>query len=264
MANLDDYASRYSAFATMTRQGGVLTVSFHTAGGAWVLSGAARDLLPRLFFDIAQDRDNRVIILAGSGDAFCAELDAQGLASELGHFGPDTTDLWRFEGNNAARKLLEIEAPIILCLNGPLLQHAEIWMAADIVLAAPQAVVQDMHMPGGLPPGGDAQAVWESLLGHSRAKYFLLTGQRLSAAALHGLGVVHELVERPALLARAHELAERFCGLNRHVLRYAKAAVTERLRRHLALEQPYTQALVMLGATTAVPELLAAQSAHRS
>jgi hypothetical protein len=68
---------------------------------------------------------------------------------------------------------------------------------------------------------------------------------------------VHELCDRNALLGRAQELATKFTTLNRHVLRYAKASVTERLRRNLAAEQPYTQALVMLGAQSVIPELLA-------
>jgi enoyl-CoA hydratase/carnithine racemase len=257
MRSIENYASQYAHFAKLTRQDGVLTLQFHTDDGSWNLMAETRDLLPDLFMDIAHDRENRVVIITGTGTNFCATLNPESLQRELGAWGSDVADKWRFGGNHAVRKMMEIEAPVILCLNGPLLQHAEIWMSADIVLAAPEAVVQDFHIAGGQVPGGDASVVWETLLGHSRAKYFLLTGQILNAQELSNLGIVHELCDRTALLGRAQELAGKFTSLNRHVLRYSKASVTERLRRNLAMEQPYTQALVMLGAQSAVPELLA-------
>lgn len=257
MRLLEAYAPTYAHFAKLTRQAGILTIQLHTNDGSWQLMGETRDLLPYLFIDIAHDPENRVVIITGTGNDFCATLNPESLQKELGAWGADVADKWRFGGNHAVRKMIEIETPIILCLNGALLQHAEIWMSADIVLAAPEAVVQDFHIAGGQVPGGDASVVWETLLGHSRAKYFLLTGQILNAEQLHQWGVVHELGDRATLLNRALELATTFTKLNRHVLRYAKASVTERLRRNLAMEQPYTQALTMLGAQSAVPELLA-------
>lgn len=259
MSQLETYAVDYAHFARLTRADGVLTIQFHTNDGSWQLSGETRDLLPGLFINVAQDRHNRVVIITGTGDEFCAILNQESLQKELGAWSADVADNWRFGGNHAVRNFIEIEAPVILCLNGALLQHAEMWMAADIVLAVPEASVQDFHIAGGQVPGGDAQVVWETLLGNSRAKYFLLTGQTLSAQQLYDLGIVHELRDRSQLLPRAREIATQFLTLNRHVLRYAKASITERLRRNLANEQPYTQALVALGAQSAIPELLANQ-----
>lgn len=253
------YAERYRHFANLDRDdSGVLQITFHSDGGPWILRADTRDLLPFLFFDLAQDRANRVVIVTGTGDAFCRELSQESLAGELGRFGPDMLDNWRYGGNTAVRQMLNVEAPVILALNGDLLQHAEIWMAADAIIATPDARVQDFHMAGGQVPGGDASVVWETLLGHARAKRFLLTGQTLDATTLHDWGAIGEIAPAAELIGRARATAEAMLKLNRHVLRYAKAAVTERLRRQLALEQPYTQALVMLGAHSAIPDALAA------
>jgi enoyl-CoA hydratase/carnithine racemase len=253
------YAPAYAHFARLERdERGLLTVTFHTDGGPWVLTAETRDLLPRLFIDIGQDRANRVVIVTGTGHVFCAELSQQSLLGELGRFGPDMLDNWRYGGNNALRFMVNIEAPIILALNGDLFQHAEIWMASDLVVAVPEARVQDFHLTGGQVPGGDAQVMWELLLGHARAKRFLLTGETLTAQALHELGAIGDLAPAANLLARAHAIADGLLKVNHLVLRYAKASVTEGLRRKLANEQPYTQALVMLGAHSSIPELLAA------
>lgn len=159
MRQLETYGSEYAHFARWTRKEGVLTIQFHTDGGSWQLSGETHDLLPSLFIDIARDHHNRVVIVTGTGDEFCAILNQESLQKELGAWSADVADNWRFGGNHAVRNFTEIEAPIILCLNGALLQHAEMWMAADIVLAAPEASVQDFHIAGGQVPGGDAQVV---------------------------------------------------------------------------------------------------------
>jgi enoyl-CoA hydratase/carnithine racemase len=254
------YAAKYAHFARLDLEAdGLLTIKFHTDGGAWVLRADTRDLLVPMLFDVSQDRSVRVVILQGTGEVFCETLDPTSLMSELGRFGPEMLDNWRFTGNSVVRHLINIEAPIILCLNGHLKQHAEIWMAADIIVAEPTAELQDFHIPGGQVPGGNARVVWESLLGYARARQFLLLGESLTAATLQQLGVVHSLHERAALEAAGRAIAAKFLTLNKHVLRYAKASVVERLRQQLSIEEPYTQALVMLGAHSVIPDLLKTQ-----
>jgi enoyl-CoA hydratase/carnithine racemase len=251
------YAAKYAHFARIDLEtDGLLTIKFHTDDGAWVLRADTRDLLVPMFFDVSQDRAVRVVMLQGTGEVFCETLDPASLMSELSRFGPEMLDNWRFSGNSVVRHLINIEAPIILCLNGHLKQHAEIWMAADVVVAQPNAEVQDFHILGGQVPGGNARVVWETLLGYARARRFLMLGESLTATALHQFGVVHSLHERAALEAAGRTIAARFLTLNKHVLRYTKASVVERLRQQLAAEEPYTQALVMLGAHSAIPELL--------
>src|SRR5215475_16080772 len=97
---------------------------------------------------------------------------------------------------------------MIAAVNGPAIIHAELAVLCDIVLAADTAVFQDApHFPGGLVPGDGVHVVWPLVLGANRGRYFLLTGQKLSAQEALNLGVVSEIVPREKLLARAWELA---------------------------------------------------------
>lgn len=250
MITLEEYAPRYEDWVELERGAdGVLEATLHTEGGPWVMTSRARDNFGEFMSFLANDRENRVIIFTGTGEEFCTGLRQEDLVDDLGHFGPDVTDRWRFGGTRGLIKALEIEAPVIMALNGPLSVHPELWMGADIFLAAEHATIQDaIHLANGLPVGGEAQVVFETLLGTPRAKYFHLTSQVLGAEEARSLGVVHEVLPPGELLPRAREHARRLAALDTLTLRYSRIAINQRLRRQLMLEQGYGQGLVMLGA----------------
>ena len=65
--------------------------------------------------------------------------------------------------------------------------------ATELVLAAEHAWLQDgAHFPRGLVPGDGVHTVWPMVLGRNRARYFLLTGQKLTAHELLEYGAVNE------------------------------------------------------------------------
>jgi enoyl-CoA hydratase/carnithine racemase len=105
------------------------------------------------------------------------------------------------------------EVPMISAINGPALRHSELPLLCDIVLAAEETTFQDSgHFINGLIPGDGMHIVYPMLLGLNRGRYFLLTGQRLSAHEAKDLGLVSEVLPRAQLLPRAWELAEQLAG----------------------------------------------------
>ena len=74
MRELEDYATRYQNARLNRDDKGILEVALHTDGGPLVWSESAHRELPLLFADISNDAQNRVVILTGTGDAFCADV----------------------------------------------------------------------------------------------------------------------------------------------------------------------------------------------
>src|SRR5229473_2035891 len=67
---LHEYKDRYST-AEVSRDGaGVLTIRMHWRGKSLMWGGPPHEELPELFNAIASDRENRVVILTGTGDTF--------------------------------------------------------------------------------------------------------------------------------------------------------------------------------------------------
>lgn len=57
----------------------VLTVRFHTDGGPAAFSGPMQREFPRALAEIAEDADNRVQVLTGTGDRFMTDIDQTSL-----------------------------------------------------------------------------------------------------------------------------------------------------------------------------------------
>ena len=228
MSKLEDYANRYRNIA-MERHDGVLQISFHTNGGPFVFSGRAHRELGDAFVDIARDSENKVVIVTGSGDSFCAALDVPANPGRI------TAEIWAIiyaEGKRMLMNLLEIGVPMIGAVNGPALVHAELAVMSDIVIASDDAVFQDApHFPNGAVPGDGAHVVWPFILGPNRGRYFLLTGQQIAAQEALNLGIVSEVMPREKLLPRAHELARQLLRQPALTLRYTREALTAQYRR---------------------------------
>ena len=228
MATLDEYANKYET-VKFERRDGILQVTFHSHGGSLKWGGPAHREFGYAFADIGSDPENRVVILTGTGDDYCAEFEGTRPRRT-----PKTWDTTYWEGKRLLTNLLEIEVPIIGAVNGPALIHAEIPVMSDIVLASENATFQDApHFPRGVVPGDGVHVVWPLLLGQNRGRYFLLTGQTLSAQEAKELGVVAEVLPRDNLLPRAWQLAEQLCQQPDLTLRYARVALSLQLKRQM-------------------------------
>ena len=231
---LSDYAGRYESLR-FSREGGVLEVTMHTRGGEAVWGITEQSLHAELgfaFADIARDIDNKVVLLTGTGANFIAAMDAETRPPET-----DAPAIWRRifrEGVALLENLLAIPVPVIAAVNGPALIHAELAVLSDIVIAADHAEFADVaHVPGGVVPGDGVQAVWLALLGPNRGRYFLLTGERISAIEAKQLGIVGEVLPAAEVLRRARELAHGLAKNSSEMLRHTRRVLIRSLRHRM-------------------------------
>jgi len=215
--------------ARLTRSAtGVLEVALHTDGGTLVFDGHTHEQFVHLFHAIGSDPENRVVILTGSGDAFMESISPDG----FDFFTPQGYDKIFREGKKILMNLLDIEAPMIAAVNGPVRLHSEYILLADIVLATPAAVFQDKpHFEFGIVPGDGVNLLWQEAIGTIRGRYFILTRQELDAKTAKEWGAVNEIVPADQLLPRAHEIAEGLARLPPLTTRYTRIALTQKLRR---------------------------------
>src|SRR5687768_9276718 len=113
MTKLSDYAERYPSIR-MRREDGVLEMAFHTKGGSlqWGLGPHAE--LPDAFQDVAGDRENKVVIMTGTG----AEFSGPRVIPKAGHPLFPSRPTAQFtenlisEGKRMLMNLMNIEVPV--------------------------------------------------------------------------------------------------------------------------------------------------------
>jgi enoyl-CoA hydratase/carnithine racemase len=218
----------------------------HSDGGPLRFTINARgvhDQLGRAFQDICNDPDNRVLIMTGTGESFCADFDP---TPDDPSNVPTPAFFERMfrEGQDLLRHLLAIEIPVIGVINGPALIHAELPVLSDIVLMSEDAVIADAgHFIHGVVPADGVQIVWPELLGENRGRYFLLTGQRIDARQALELGVAAEVLPADQLMDRALHFARDIAAKPDRVTRWTRMILIAHLKRRIESEMGYGFAL---------------------
>jgi enoyl-CoA hydratase/carnithine racemase len=211
--------SSYDTVA-IERSDGVTEVRFHTNGGPLEWSATAHREAGDAFAQVAGDSETKVVIVTGTGDRFCTEIDRGSFA------GRASWDAIWWEGKRMLKCLLDIDVPVIGAVNGPAFIHAEIPLLADIVIAADTASLADKaHVSTGSVPGDGAHLIWPYLLGPRRAKYFLLMNQVIDAREALQLGVVNEVVPAGEVSGRAWAIARGLATKPLPFLRYTREAL---------------------------------------
>jgi len=242
----DDYAKKYETIE-LQREDGIVQMTVHSGDKSLIWTSLAHDELAYCFSDLANDRENKVVILTGTGENFCAEID-------FASFDLSSAQGWDhviYEGRRLLNNLLEIPVPVVAAVNGPVLFHPEIPVMSDVVIASETASFQDgPHFPSGIVPGDGAHIVWPHVLGANRGRYFLLTGQLLDARTALEYGAVSEVVPPESLLDRAWEVARSIAEKPLLARRYARQALVLEFKRlmHEGLGYGLTmEALAVLG-----------------
>jgi enoyl-CoA hydratase/carnithine racemase len=213
---------------------GILEMRLHTNDGPllWGFRDRAsiHGQLGDVFYEIAHDPDVKVLIITGTGDEFLVGSDRAD-----GHPVIDVPIWDRLiqEGRDMIMNYLDIGAVVISAVNGPATYHSEIPTMADIVIASDTAVFADPHMQSGAVPGDGVHVWWPMLLGPNRGRSFLLTGEPISAEEGKRLGFVTEVVPQERTLPRAREIAAELATKPPLALKYARAALTQEIKRRM-------------------------------
>jgi 2-(1,2-epoxy-1,2-dihydrophenyl)acetyl-CoA isomerase len=187
------------------------------------------------------ERDDavRVVVLTGSGRAFCSGADVTEMVAGAGMRTPeDVGNVLRNEYMPMLTRLRTMPKPVIAAMNGPAVGiGASYALACDIRIATPEAYLMEAFVNIGLAPDGGVSWLLPRLAGTGIAYEMFFTGKPLSAADAHRLGVINRIVPADRLESEVRELAAQLAAQPRQAMAAAKRAVNH------ALESSYEEAL---------------------
>lgn len=159
---------------------------------------------------VAKDDSLRVLIITGTGRAFCCGADLKGVLVETqsGETEGFTTFLDSIQ--DVFVQLHELPKPTIAALNGMTLAGGlEMAIACDIVLAARSARLGDSHSNFGVLPGGGGGTIMPRFIGEKKANLLLFSGDNWPAEEFEKMGFVSAVHDDDALMDEAMILAAR-------------------------------------------------------
>jgi enoyl-CoA hydratase len=94
-----------------------------------------------------------------------------------------------------------------------------------------RAKIGDPHVSVGLAAGDGGAIIWPALVGLSRAKEFLMTGDHLSAEQAERIGLVNHIVAPEALDESVYGFADRLAGGALQSIRWSKVSLNIHLKQ---------------------------------
>jgi enoyl-CoA hydratase/carnithine racemase len=215
----------------------IATITLNAPHRMNTISGAMLDELSERLLEADRSRDVRVIILTGSGRAFCAGLDlaaqTAGPKGSLGNLGSLDSNPGEFDIRNAPPIVLHhIDTPTICALNGGAAGYGlDLALGCDIRIAAESAKLSPGFAKRGILPESGGTWLLPRMVGYAKAAEIAFTGRTLLAGEALDLGIVNHVVPNGELVSRSRELATEIAAnaplAVRAIKRMMRAAETE-------------------------------------
>jgi 2-(1,2-epoxy-1,2-dihydrophenyl)acetyl-CoA isomerase len=204
------------AKVVVERRGAVLEIRLNRPE---VLNAVDREAIMALAAaaaEAADDRAARAVLLRGAGTHFCAGGDIT-MFGELIELSPEERRKVLYETVDALHPLLvrlrHIPKPVVAAVQGAAAGFGlSLVLAADLALAAEDAVFACGYINIATSPDGGMTALLPAAVGLKRATELALLGERFDAAQALTLGIINRVVAPEALTAEAEALAQRLAA----------------------------------------------------
>ena len=207
----------------LERKGKIGIITFNRPEALNALNRQAFLELGRILDEVGKDKHIRVIITTGQGKkSFIAGTDVV----EMQDMSPDQARDFALLAKGAIDKIETLGKPVIAAVNGFALGGGcEVALACDLRIASENARFGQPEITLGIIPGSGGTQRLQRLIGISRAKELIFTGEVIDAETALRIGLVNRVVPLSSLLEEAEKMANKMANLGEVALRLAKAAI---------------------------------------
>ncbi len=204
---------------------GVLTITFNRPQVHNAFNDAFSDELTIVLEDARRRDDAKVVVLRGEGRSFCSGRDFR----EMGERPPGVSHHdFMIEGQKTIKLMLDMGKPMIAALKGAVYGGGcEYALVCDIRIAAPTTRMAMPEVNYGLAVDQGGSALAASLIGPSRTKWMLMTGEPVDAETALAWGMVDFIVPLEELDDHVDALARKIAAKPRQAMMAAKNLVDE-------------------------------------
>jgi 2-(1,2-epoxy-1,2-dihydrophenyl)acetyl-CoA isomerase len=250
-------------FSVEVSDPGIATISFTTPERLNGTNQRIKRELTEILYQIQMDESVRVVIITGSGRAFCAGDDMSGrpmpnedqfpqLVPPInhGHGNPiGTYDGLRLLSQSLNLAVRNLDKLTIAAVNGIAIQTGlSLALACDFRIASEEARLGSGTLRFGLLPDEGGQYLLVQHIGVAKTMDFLMRNRIVDAREALQMGLVHEVVPGDELMSRARELATELASGPQVAMRLLKRAI------YNAAELDFVHALDDIATKTAISD----------
>lgn len=220
----DDWFDRYQGLRFDRRDHGVLLITIDRPDSYNSTDAGLHWALSRIWLDIEDDDDTRVVVITGAGKAFSAGGDMGWIETFVGDYD-GIRDVLK-EAGDLVYRMLACPKVIISAINGVAVGAGlAVALMADISIMANEAKITDGHLSIGVGAGDHSNILWPLLCGMAKAKYYLLTAEFLDGETADRIGLVSKSVPRDKLMEEAFRVADKIATGPQDAARWTKRSL---------------------------------------
>jgi enoyl-CoA hydratase/carnithine racemase len=207
----------------LERDGPLALITLDDPATRNAIGAAAMDALEAILTELEADPDVRLVALTGAGRTFSSGAAIREF-DPLDDGGVQLTD----RGTAVFDRLAALPVPTVALVNGHAVGGgAEVALACDWRIIAPDAELRFVHASIGLVPGLGGLGRLRRLVGETTALRMLATCESVPGRRAVELGLAAEVVAVEAQRSRAWKFAQRVADGDRQAIAAAKVALAD-------------------------------------
>jgi enoyl-CoA hydratase/carnithine racemase len=180
------------------------------------------------------DPDIRVLVLTGTGDAFCSGVDLDRRNEGMPPTALARKQVLSDRVHRIPLAMEDLDKPVIAAINGTAIGAGlDVALMCDMRIMARSARLSEGYIRVGLVPGDGGCYYLPRLVGTARALELLLTGDFIDAAEAERIGLVNRVVDDDKLPAAVADLARKIADGPPVAVRMIKRATYQSMRTDL-------------------------------
>ncbi|HNX22442.1 MAG TPA: enoyl-CoA hydratase [Spirochaetota bacterium] len=234
--------------ASWIKKDGICTITMNSPKTLNALSENLTTCLEEAFEDCF-DESIRAVVLTGSGKAFCAGGDLQGML-EMG--APKWLQQVPKKLAVVISAIRSLPKPVIAAVNGPAMGVGmSVAMACDLRIASDRASFVQSYTSVGLSPDGAWSLTVPRIIGLSKAMEMLLLDTPVKAEEALRLGMVSMVVTAESFLEETEKLAMKLAAGPTMAFARGKQLINRSLLRELECQMENERQSIMAGGASA-------------
>jgi 2-(1,2-epoxy-1,2-dihydrophenyl)acetyl-CoA isomerase len=228
-----------------TKKEGIATIILNRPDKMNALSPGIFEGIHKAVEDASKDNEVRVLVITGTGSAFCSGADVKALAKNAKQpAGEERQREVRRPPVHLALLLQRCEKPVIAAINGVAVGFGlDLALACDIRIASDKARLSEAYIRRGMLPAGGGTFFLPRLVGIDRACLLAWTGDMIDAKEAERMGLVTMVVPHDELESATRELAEKIAKGPAVAIQKTKRAIYEGLGMDLETSLQYTMSV---------------------